>query len=270
MSEALQSDAAFAGLTRFQARAVFLGKRLDLHALPSSGVMGESPLVVAIRDEAFAVLFRYGVVVLINTPPVQEAAFLKELAPFVRDPVETPRIEEAGITVEPEAKEGMHGGRIELAHVDVPRLQLIATVLARSAVLDDYEQSIRESFDEIEPLGATLAGRGRDVRRPQRLLRQIGKALMSLATMVGRVEVHEKPGVLWEHPELDLLYSRLAAEYEIAERHRALEQKLELVSRTAETALSLLQARRTLRVEWYIVILIVVEIFLTLYELFLH
>ena len=33
---------------------------------------------------------------------------------------------------------------------------------------------------------------------------------------------------------------------------------------------AVLQTQRSLRVEWYIVILIVVEILLTLYELFLH
>jgi hypothetical protein len=46
-----------------------------------------------------------------------------------------------------------------------------------------------------------------------------------------------------------------------------LNRKLELVSRTVETALGLLQARRSHRVEWYIVILIVFEILLTLYQL---
>jgi len=47
----------------------------------------------------------------------------------------------------------------------------------------------------------------------------------------------------------------------------ALERKLDLISRTAETLLGLLQDKRTLRVEWYIVILIVVEIVLYVYEL---
>jgi uncharacterized Rmd1/YagE family protein len=74
--------------------------------------------------------------------------------------------------------------------------------------------------------------------------------------------------VLWENPELDRLWKRLESEYEIGERQIALERKLEMLSGTAETLLGMLQDRRTLRVEWYIVILIVVEIFLTLYELF--
>ncbi len=55
--------------------------------------------------------------------------------------------------------------------------------------------------------------------------------------------------------------------FRILERYTALNRKLELVSRTVETALGLLQARRSLRVEWYIVILIVFEILLTLYQL---
>lgn len=84
--------------------------------------------------------------------------------------------------------------------------------------------------------------------------------------MVGRVEVTEKPELLWEHSELERVYLRLEDEFELHERHVALEHKLELISRTAAT---LLQTNRSLRVEWYIVILIVVEIVLTLYDKFM-
>ena len=40
------------------------------------------------------------------------------------------------------------------------------------------------------------------------------------------------------------------------------------LQRSVETALELIQSRRSLRVEWYIVILIVFEICLTLYQMF--
>ncbi|MBN2255575.1 MAG: RMD1 family protein, partial [Deltaproteobacteria bacterium] len=68
--------------------------------------------------------------------------------------------------------------------------------------------------------------------------------------------------------DLERLYARLEDEYELRERHVALERKLELISKTAQTLLDMLQAKRTLRVEWYIVILILVEIMLTLYDMF--
>jgi uncharacterized Rmd1/YagE family protein len=87
---------------------------------------------------------------------------------------------------------------------------------------------------------------------------------------IGRVAVGEKPEVLWERPDLERLYLRLEEEYEIPERDQALERRLSLIRRTAGTALELLNNRRSLRVEWYIVLLIVVEIFVMLYEVFVR
>ena len=88
--------------------------------------------------------------------------------------------------------------------------------------------------------------------------------------MVGRAEIGEKPDLIWERPDLERLFLRLEQEYEVRERRHVLEGKLHLISSTAQSLLELRQAQPSLRVEWYIVILIVVEILLTLYELFLH
>ena len=63
---------------------------------------------------------------------------------------------------------------------------------------------------------------------------------------------------------------RLAEEYELRDRSRALDRKLEIVSRTVETLLSLVQTRSSMRVEWYIVLLIIAELLLTTYPLVLH
>jgi uncharacterized Rmd1/YagE family protein len=81
---------------------------------------------------------------------------------------------------------------------------------------------------------------------------------------VGRVEVAEKPEIVWDDAALDRLYEHLAAEYELRDRDRALTRKLEVASRTVETYLDMLQHRQTLRVEWYIVTLILVEIVLVM------
>ena len=70
---------------------------------------------------------------------------------------------------------------------------------------------------------------------------------------------------LWEHPELERLNAVLEGEIEIRERLAALDRKLELVARTERTLVDLISTRHALRVEWYIVALIVFEILLTLY-----
>lgn len=59
----------------------------------------------------------------------------------------------------------------------------------------------------------------------------------------------------------------LESEFEIHERLVALERKLDLAGRTVRTLVDLINARHALRVEWYIVALILVEILLTLYAM---
>lgn len=70
---------------------------------------------------------------------------------------------------------------------------------------------------------------------------------------------------LGEQPELERLNAVLEGEFEIRERLVALDRKLELVARTERTLVDLISTRHVLRVEWYIVALIVFEILLTLY-----
>jgi len=84
------------------------------------------------------------------------------------------------------------------------------------------------------------------------------------------VAIAEKPGVLWENAALEGLFIRLEDEFEIKERHAALERKLNLITRSAETLLDLLHNRHSIRLEWYVIALIGVELLLSLYDLFLR
>jgi uncharacterized Rmd1/YagE family protein len=264
------TEALFPGSTRVHVRALFVGERIDVRAFERAGRIAESPLLVRAGSRGCAVLFRYGAVVLFELPPLEELAFLTQLGPQLNGGVERPESEEAELLLSAGGDERVDiSGAISLTDASMERLQLVAEVLAKSVVLAYYERQVAQVFDTIEPLAAGLRTAGRFGARAHGLLNQIGEVLMVEHKMVGRVEVTEKPDLLWDHPQLERLYARLVDEYELSERHRALERKLELISRTAETVLGLVQARRSLRVEWYIVVLILVEILLTLYDKFL-
>ncbi len=263
----MEETGLFAGKTAIRARALFVGERIDLRALETAQRLALAPLVVSAGTQGCAVLFRYGVVVLFDLDAVEEASFLAHLRPLVSEPLDRPETEEIGLTANSQREERVEGGMVLLHEFGVERLQIVADILAKSVVLAYYEASIANVFDRIEPLAAGLQREGRGGYRGKELLRHIGGTLLIQHKMVGRVEVSEKPEILWDRPDLERLYLRLQDEYELRERHLALERKLELISRTAETLLDLLQHKRSLRVEWYIVILIVVEILLTLYTM---
>lgn len=256
------------GKTTIRARALFIAQRIDVRSLESGSCLSTSPLTISVRENGCAVIFRYGSIVLFDVDPLEEAALLDHLYKLLSQPFDKTEKEDVLIKITPEREEGMSAGIIHLTDLTLERIQLIAEILSRSVVLDYYEAKVARDFDSIEQLALSL--KKGIFRRPRLkiVLDHIGNSLLGLHKMVGRVEVTEKPALLWGHPELERGYARLEDEYEIEERHLALERKLDLISRTAETSLDLLQTQRTIRVEWYIVILIVVEIFLTLYDLF--
>lgn len=254
---------------RIRARALFVGERIDVRAFERVRWLATAPLAVEAGDHGYAVIFRYGAVVLFELSPAEELSFMASLGPLITGPFPEPESEEVELEIDASREERVDStGVIGLRVATLDRLRVVADILAKSAVLSHYEGRLAEVLDHIEPLAASLSRRGRSGLRASDLLRQMGEVLLTQHTMVGRVEVTEKPELLWEHAELERVYARLEQEYELRERSVALERKLQLISRTAETLHDLLQSKRTLRVEWYIVILILAEILLTLYQMF--
>lgn len=249
-------------------RALLLGERLDTRTLERDTALAAAPLAVSVDGGGTAIIFRYGAVVLFESSVLATERFLASLDPLVTDKFATVEREDLQILIRPDTDQLVDAaGNITLRDRKIERLQLVADVLAKNLVLSHYEGRVAAIFDRIEPLAATLRKKGRAGVPGKVLLQHIGNVLLMQQRMVGRVETGEKPELVWEHPELDRLYMRLADEYELRERGRAIDRKLEIVSRTVETLLSLEQTRSSLRVEWYIVALIVAELAIAAYSL---
>jgi uncharacterized Rmd1/YagE family protein len=250
-------------------RALLLGDRIDLKGLEAGQRLATNPLLISAGEGQYAALFRYGAVVLFGVNPLQEVTFLDQLKRLVGQPFPRQETEETRLRVDAAGEDRVEGGEIFMREVTVETLQVVADVVAKSVVLGYYEASLATAFDAVEPFALGLKGGGRTTPKQADLLRYVGETLLTQHRMVGRVEVGEKPDVLWEEPALDRLFTRLEDEYGLQERRLAIDRKLELIARTVETLVDLLQNQRALRVEWYIVLLIVFEIFLTLYQLFI-
>ena len=259
MSESLVSS------NTIHVQAVFLGHRINTGWIRNDDIVASNPLAIVTSGGGHIIIFRYGVVVFINVPEREQEIWLADAALHIVDPLETAEKESIELFVT-DKQEGFNQGCLWINSISVARLQLIAFVLAKSVVLAFYEKSTAGLFDRIEPLANDLQESGQAYRRDRELLRHIGNVLSTQSKMVGRAEVSEKPDLLWEYPEMERLFQIMESEFEIRERHLALERKFELISRTATTLLDLLQYKRSLRVEWYIVILIIVDILVSLGE----
>jgi required for meiotic nuclear division protein 1 len=254
--------------TRVTAHAIQVGDRIN-----TIGFEGEAlsavPLAIRVGASGVAVLFRYGIAVLIGLSPQDESDFLEKLQPRIGGKPDRSEDETAIVVLAGETEDQVpSGGPIQLRDMSPERLLVIADVLAKSVVLAHDEREVAKVFETIEPFAKELADHGQTRRDRKGILRLIGNALLVQHRVSGRVAIAEKPDVLWDRPNLERLYSRLEDEYELKERVETLNRKLAVVSETATTLADIIDTRRSLRLELIIVILIAFEIVITFYQIY--
>ena len=133
-----------------------------------------------------------------------------------------PEREELELRIDRDSREGFGSdGKLTLRDFGLPRLQAVAHALAKSTVLAHYELRVAEAFSRVEARAQAVQPAA-SRRRIRELLREIRSALAMQVQTVGRVEMTEKPEMVWEDAALDSLYERLAAEFELRDRDAAL------------------------------------------------
>ena len=258
-----------AATLRLTARALLVAERIDTAGLERSDVISTTPLAFRIGPSGYCVLFRYGVIVLVGLSPLEEDDIVRGLGARIIGRFARTEDETAVIEIDPKRDEQVApGGPICVHDLSPPRLLVIADALAKNVALTRDEYEVRKVLELIEPFAAELARSGRPPSYRRQMLRTIGQALLVQHRMSGRVEVEEKPDVLWDNPQVERLYARLEDEYELKERAAALARKLRVIDETTHALTDIIDTARSIRLEATIVVLIVVEILIAFYELF--
>lgn len=261
-------------------KALQPGRRVPVHALHlgdrinttnyDGEILSAVPLAVRHGQNGVAVLFRYGVAVLIGLSAEEEAVFLQKIATRVVGKLGVAEEENAFVEIAEGAEDQISaGGPVVLGDMSLPRMLIVADALAKSVALASDERDVTKVFGVIDPFAAELAAHGRTRRDRTEILKLIGNALLVQHRVSGRVAVAEKPDALWDRPDLERLYARLEDEYELKERVETLDRKLNVIADTAETLSDIIDTRRSLRLEVIVVLLIAIEIATSFYQIFI-
>ncbi len=254
-------------LQEITVRALLLGEGLDLKGLEREDAFSANPLAFRASPSGTAMLFKFGAVVFFNMTPVEEDQLVHGVARRILQPLEEREVETAAIGIAPEDDHLLSStGAIRLRSADPEQLLLVGEALAVSVALAYDERRIAAAFEKIEPIAASLLRRRLPAGPKSAMLEQIGEALLIQKRLASRVDLDEKPDVLWDHPELERLWAKLVDEYDLTARARGVERKLVVIRETADTITELISTRTSHRLEIYIIILIGIELALALYD----
>ena len=181
--------------TRVTAHALYVGDRINTVGFEGEVVFGSS-LAIRIGEARVAVLFRYGVAVLIGLSPEEGVNFLEAWKPRIGGQLARFEEETAIVTIASETEDQLQaGGPLQLRDMSPDRLLVVADVLAKSVVLAHDEREVAKVFEIIEPFAKELADHGRTRRNRKGMLKLLGNALLVQHRVSGRVAVAEKPDV---------------------------------------------------------------------------
>lgn len=257
---------------RFHVRAFLLAEQFNLKSITTKRKTTEgSSVMLAVDASRVAFVFAYGIVVFFSPEDTSEPILYWQEAckPYLSGCFFDTTQEEHLTILTKAASDGFVAGTCTLSQTTRDHLELIAEVLARSLILEKHEKLLDTRFDQVKPIAKNIiAGKVHEQRHD--LLQYIGANLMAEHDLAGRAAITEKPALLWENGQLEAFYHLLMDEFEIQERQSIVERKMEAISRTAQTYLDVSMHQHDLRLEWYIIILIFIEIVLEVYTIYFH
>lgn len=145
---------------------------------------------------------------------------------------------------------------------------VISHLLAQSVALEHLELEVDRTLDEFGIYLNEIRKRGR-VRLPtRRILKSTGFAMSTRYAVLNKLALFDRPDAIWESEKLEKIYNALYDFLELDDRQETISVKLDFLADNTTFLFNFLSTRKSLLLEWTIVILIALEIaFFVIYEI---
>jgi uncharacterized Rmd1/YagE family protein len=156
---------------------------------------------------------------------------------------------------------------ITIREGSIASFEIIAFSLAHTVAMEYYERITEKFFqkinfyDDIKKLGM--------IRMKEKELLQFIAELLSIKhKIVNELYLFDKPEIVWDDIRLERLYTSLYAFFDISDRFKSIEYKLNFMNENITFLYDVLHARKSHSLEWVVIFLIGFEIVFTLIEFY--
>ncbi|XP_034250572.1 required for meiotic nuclear division protein 1 homolog [Thrips palmi] len=210
--------------------------------------------------------FREGTAVFWNVSDLEVSNFLRFISPF-----EVRRYDEKLVLSEREYMSYIHGeSKKTLLRNDIIELSALpesslekysfSNGVALSVKLGIWESSLERFIDSIEFISEDLKA-GRKIRMTrEEVLRKQGELFAMRHSINLSSDLLDTPDFYWDNEELERLFLQTINYYCISRRTRVMNEKISHCAEMMELVSSHLSDKHHIRLEWMIIVLIMVEV----------
>ncbi len=220
-------------------------------------------------DDIF--LFQQGCVVVWGLTRKAELSLLDNLKPFSSKPFERVEMDRfsfrMGETTYIHAHDRFNIDIIELESNNTTIKLAISYGLAQSIKLASYEESIQKMIKHNEQIPEELATRGKINLTRSAILKRTGKIFIERSYVNLSSEYLEMPEYFWQLPNLERNYVMTEKYLEVTRRAHALNRKLDVLHEIFDVLNTQLQHRHSSLLETIIILLILFEIVISVFQI---
>jgi uncharacterized Rmd1/YagE family protein len=217
-------------------------------------------------DARWVVVHDFGAVVFFDWSKDEREAFLAKLLSKLPPEPHPPLLDDYLVEVRTDVEPKVGFDRAIVPVLNGSVVELVSLVLAQSVAMDYYEEDVRAGYARVDEFVTRLVNRG-GVRLSERQLnRFIGIVLATRNQIAMTLSLLDAPDLTWEREDIDRLYRALRQAFEIEDRYRTIQHKIELIQQNLEVVVQLVQHRRSRSLEWVVIALIALELALAVFE----
>jgi uncharacterized Rmd1/YagE family protein len=227
---------------------------------PQYTVLASEPLLLEPREGTYAALVKFGGLVCWNCPDELREELRRAVAALPGSHARSSEVEDSVDVVTDQPQDLVEFDRITIRKLTIENLKVISTALAQSVALEYFENRVRESLNQSEPIVVRLREEGRLRQREREVIQAVGFALEVRSAVLAKLTVFDSLPEAWESAAIAKLVSLLHQHFDLEERLAAIKEKVDYLTDLNSTLLDLLSNRKSRRLEWIIIILIALEI----------
>lgn len=244
-------------------RAIRVGNGLDLEKIAEVlGVTSPSSGFALYHKDNGSYLYAlsYGVLVFCNATDAYIRQQLKHCEPGVIEPSEL-RLQD-DLSAQKTTGDQLHVmfDGLQLGRFDDAVNKMIMLHLAQSVVLDHFFQVSQALLADIKKHTEYMQENGKINLSQTETLRFIGKTLNAKNHIAENLYILDSPEQTWEDEYLDELHQKLTRYLDQAQRYKVIESTLRIIDENLSIYASYNDHRESSRLEWIIIILIVIEV----------
>ncbi|MDI9859201.1 RMD1 family protein [Flectobacillus roseus] len=245
----------------YQISEVFNLKKFKQDYTSEPSLYNNSELFYKREDDTYIYLLSYGVVVFAGVGDLEKSEFLKFIKNYAEGLIEEKFEDDFIVQTDPSISVVLKHNSITVSELTDDSIRIIMLNIGQSVALDYYEALTYKIATSTKQMTDELEHHGRLKSSQSELLKFIGKTINIKNSIIDNLYIFDSPEEAWENEHLERIDKGLKKTFDLKMRYQDIEYKLKIVQENLTLFMELVQNRESTRLEWVIIILILIEVF---------